>query len=178
MSFNQLDIPISGGSVLAIGIYAALSYFLTSQIVGERTIERSGWLLQCERSVISTIRNDTPDLKTTVQVPDCESIMGLFAGRDSRGLCDKIGFVFKNPVATQIEQQNRRLNKIYHNKVVRSAMRANSQCKCAINVTLENRLPWSMYAGSMRLIKPSPVANFEAELTRALSSQYCRGEIQ
>lgn len=178
MPIDTTGIPVSGSIVVTGLIYAAFSWGVFGELIGQRTIERAGWLARCEQAVVEQVRNNRPDLQYSVPTPDCETIMGTFAGQEGKALCDVVGGLFKNPLAGQIEAQNQRLIDAHRDRVEHAASQAKSQCVCAINVALETRTPWALYAGSLRLIKPSPVANVEAELSSALSSDLCRREFR
>lgn len=164
--------------MLAAIIYAAFFWGIGGQVIGHRTLERSGWLAQCEQAVVIAARQDKPDLQFSAPTPDCNAVMEMFAGQDGEALCDVVGGLFENPLASQIETQNQRLIEAHKKRIQNAASHAVSQCTCAVNVALENRNSWAIHAGSFRLINPAPVANVEAELSSALNSDFCRGEFQ
>lgn len=171
---DTAGLPLGGGLLIAGLIYAGASLFITGQVVGERTIHQADWIPRCEKGIVAAVTRDAPVLQTPVKTPDCETIMGSFAGRDGRAMCGAFGFMFENPAAAHIEAQNRRLRQAQKARV----KQAGSRCSCAVHVALEDRVPWAIHAGSFRLISPPPVRNFEAELSAALSSDTCKGEVQ
>lgn len=166
-------LPFSGGIVVAGLIYAGVSMFVTGALVGDRTIEKSGWLPRCERTVLASA---TANQLAPQSIPQFNcGIMGQLFGADSKNLCDTLGEVL-NPLTSQIATQERRLVEANRRRIAAAASRATSACTCAINVTLEKRVPWTLYAGSFRLIKPSTIGNLDAELMTSLNSPFCRME--
>lgn len=169
---NQL--PISGGFILAaLGIGAA-GVLLFGPLVGERTIERSGWQTECEISLAEEIQQDAP---APVIAPKlgCDLFMGFF-GKEGRAYCDMHGGIFENPLfdsVNQVQQQTQQLNR---KRLEHAVAGAADRCKCASNLMLEeNRFfnGWAGYALSGRLITPQPIKNLHSELETALRSPLC-----
>lgn len=174
---NQL--PIGGGIFLTIVAYIAASFFILGPLVSKRSVELSGFVTACERTVVESVKRDTPQLQQGTPTPDCESIMGVFAGRDGEALCGSIGFMFENPLAAQVEAANERLIARHRDRVSRAALHANTSCTCAVNVAAkENASSWALAAGSLRFITPAAIENYQAELSAALNSDYCQGEFR
>lgn len=171
-------LPLSGGLLIAGLLYFGASMFVTGPIVGKRTIEKSNWIPRCERAIVQSVTQDVPALKTPAATPDCKIIMGTFAGPDGRALCGAVGFLFDNPLARQIEVQNERVTRAHKNRIAQAASRAGSRCSCAVNVALENQIPWAIHAGSFRLVTPPSVANLDAGLLSVLSSNVCKGDFK
>ncbi|WP_306260378.1 hypothetical protein [Pararhizobium sp. IMCC21322] len=175
---DQNALPFGGGIMIAGILYAAFFWGVGGQTIGQRTIERSGWLPHCERVVVEHAHDTKPDLQFSAPTPDCNAVMGMFAGQDGKALCNVVGGLFENPLASQIKIQNKRLVEAYTKRLENAASNANSRCTCAINVQLQNRTLWGLYSGSFRIVIPSEIKNLNAELFTALNSPVCRGEFQ
>ncbi|WP_306258395.1 hypothetical protein [Pararhizobium sp. IMCC21322] len=178
MPFDQIIPPIGTGLFLTGAAYAAFSALVSGQVIGTRVIEKSNWMPRCEQALVLAAKQDAPTFQTPVPTPDCNSIMGMFAGPEGKQLCNIVGPLFQNPLAGQIEKQNQELKDAYNARLKNAAAHASSSCKCAVNVQLEDRMPWALYAGSARLITPSKIRNLDAELFAALSSPVCAGRFQ
>ncbi|MFT6658557.1 hypothetical protein [Maritalea sp.] len=176
--FDPNNLPISGGLFLVGILYVVVAMFFTGPTIGSRTIEKSGFLPRCEKSLIKLAAQDAPDLQTPAPSIDCNRVMGLFAGPEARQFCDAAGFLFENPVTNQIEIQNQRLKTQHQERIRNAAANASTACECAKNVQLENRVPWALVAGSLRFVVPSEIKNLESELFEALNSPTCAGRFQ
>lgn len=172
------NLPISGGLFLIGILYVVIAMFFTGPTIGSRTIEKSGFLPRCEKSLVKLAAQDVPDIQAPAPSIDCNRVMVLFAGPDARQFCDAAGFLFENPVASQIEAQNQRLKTQYQERIRNAGANASSACECAKNVQLEDRVPWALYAGSLRFVVPSEIKNLEAELFAALHTPTCAGRFQ
>lgn len=178
MSFEPSSAPISGGIFLVGVAYVASAMLLTGPTVGQRVIEKSNFVPRCEQAIVMNIQSDTPEFEIVPTLPDCNSVMGLFLGAESSEMCDLLKPFMRNPVARQIEAQNRRLTDAHNQRINEAATRANSTCTCAVFVQLQDRVPWALYAGSFRIHVPSEIRNLDAELFAALNSPVCAGEFQ
>ena len=175
MPIDATGLPIGGSLFVVVAGYAAVSLMVSGPTLGGRIIERDGWMGRCEKAIVRSATQDKPELKSVPQIPDCNSIMSLFAGKDGRALCRVVGPLFENPVAGQIKRQNRKLVDAYNNRIAKGAANAGSMCACSVHVVLQDRVPWAVYAGSLRLVKMSELDNLDARLTAALSSPLCAG---
>lgn len=175
---DQNALPFGGGIIIAGIAYAAFFWGVGGQTIGQRTIERSGWSPQCERAIVAAARENKPELQFGAPTPDCNAVMGMFAGQDGKALCNVVGGLFENPLAQQIQTQNQRLIEAHTKRLENAASNAASQCTCAINVQLQNRTPWALYSGSFRIVVPSEIKNLDAELFAALNSSVCAGRFQ
>lgn len=178
MPFDQVIPPIGAGLFLTGAAYVAFATLVSGQVIGQRTMEKSDWIPRCEQALVLATKQNAPNLQTPVPTPDCNSIIGIFAGPDGQQLCNIMEPLFQNPLADQIAEQNQKLKDAHNRRVEDTAERAVSQCTCAMNVQLEDRMPWALYAGSARLITPSKIRNLDAELFDALSSPVCAGRFQ
>lgn len=169
MDFNNL--PIGGMTLVTALVYGAFSLAVTGPLVIDRTIEKSGWIAQCQRSLHEEIRasEDAPAL--TPQL-DCDSIFGMF-GREGRRFCGKYGN-FNLPVFDQLNDFQRRIQKQREARLDQAAEASAYRCDCAVSVTEEkNRIPFALYAGSARMITPTAVKNLSSELQTSLHSSAC-----
>lgn len=173
---EQITPPVSGSVFAIAAIYTAVSLLITGPEIGRRTIEKQNWSGRCETQVVRSVRQQKPDLQSVPKLPDCNSFMGAFAGPDSTALCGLFQPLLENPLLNEVEAQNRKLMSAYRNRVAGAAATAKSKCSCAANVVLEQRVPWAIYAGSLRGIEPSEVRNLDARLKAALSSPVCSGQ--
>lgn len=176
--FDPNNLPINGGLFLVAAFYMVIAMFFTGPTIGSRTIEISGFLPRCEKSLVKLATQEAPNLQTPAPSIDCNRVMGLFAGPDARQFCDSAGFLFENPVASQIEAQNQRLKDQHQERIKTAGANASTACECAKNVQLEDRIPWALYAGSLRFVVPSEIKNLEAELFAALNTPTCAGRFQ
>lgn len=168
------NLPISGGAFVAGMVYIAITYFITAEVIGERTIAKSDWNKQCTSQLRALILDDTPQADIISKL-DCNSTIGLLLGRQGMDVCRKHGNPsFNLPFLNQLNEQKRRMNEYKHRRLQSAASRVGSKCDCAISVSLEkNRNAWALYAGSVRLVMPHSVKNFSSELQSALNSSHC-----
>ncbi|MGL1921240.1 MAG: hypothetical protein OCD03_09435 [Hyphomicrobiales bacterium] len=173
MPYDTSNLPISGGVIVAGLAYVALTYFVTADVIGERTIAKSDWNKQCTTHLRALILNDVPQQEFIPKL-DCNSIMGLF-GAQGRAVCNKHGNPsFNLPFLDQLNDQKRRVNEYKQKRLQSTASQVGSKCDCAVSVSLEkNRSAWALYAGSARLVTPHSVKNFSSELQSALNSSHC-----
>ena len=172
MAFEQFTPPVSGALFVAVAGYVAISLVGTGPMIGGRVIELGGWVGRCEKAIIQSVKSDVPRLQTPAPAIDCKSVLDIIIGGDIPGLCEIVDVV-TDPTAKIIDEKNRRLAKAYDNRVAKAAASANSKCTCSVNVVLESRVPWAVYAGTLRLIKMSEIDNLESRLNAALSSPVC-----
>ena len=180
MPIDVGGLPIGGPLLVVAAGYAALSLLVTGPTISKRVIERGGWVQQCQRSIIHAVKRDVPELQAAPPNINCNKIVGLFSGgysRDGDAFCNAAGFLFENPVAKQIEDQNRRLRENHNRRVASIAASATSRCACSASIVSQDRVPWAIYAGSLRLTKMSEIDNLDARLNAALSSAVCVAKI-
>lgn len=164
--------PIAGGVMFAGLLYAGASMFITGPVIGERTIEKSGWPATCASQIRANVEADKP--APPIRLPNlCGLIFGIY-GRDGAAYCDMHGHHFDNPankILGGIEEQKR---KVHERRLAHAASKAGSRCECAVTTTLEaQRVPLALYAGSLRLVTPPSVKALSSELTTALNSPRC-----
>ena len=167
-------LPIGGGFLLAVLIYAAAAFFGAGPIVGQRTIEKMNWCEDCEAMLIHQIEADRPS--PSVTVPKLGCIYGIF-GREGHRLCERYGNLgILDEALDQAREVERRKNELIERRLSQAASTANSRCKCAVSLVLEkNATQFALYAGSARLFSPPQVTtNLQSELVSALNSPLCQ----
>lgn len=168
------NLPVSGSLVIGAVLYAGLSVFGTGQVVGERLVEKSRWQQTCQRGLKAQIETNRP-APAFVPKMDCNSTLGLF-GRDGRNVCRKYGNPhFKPPFMDQLLAHRRRIESLKAKRSANAAAKASTRCECASTLALEKqRIGLGLYAGSLRIIKPSALQNLKAELVSALHAPSCQ----
>jgi len=173
MSFDTSNLPISGGVILAVALYAGVSFIGTGQVIAKRTIENSDWGAMCQSTLqaeISTRREPA----TIIPRTDCNSLLGGLMP-ELGALCNQYG----NPdlsggTTSMLREQERQRREAEDRRIALAASQTGSRCDCAVSVVTQDRLNWAIFAGSARLISPPAVTdNLNSELTRALNSPYC-----
>ena len=172
MSFDTNGLPIAGSTLAGLLIYGAMSFFVTGQFVGERTIERAAWIPRCERQLDRELALSRPAPSVMPKL-GCNSVFGIF-GEDGRAWCDAYGGSFQLPGMDVLESIDAQKRQIEEQRLSLAADLSASRCECAANVTLESeRGQLAIYAGSLRLIAPPSVRNLDASLQAALSTPQC-----
>lgn len=166
----DLQSPASGGSVTAwAAIYAALSLYVTGPLVGERTIDRLGWMDNCSRALTQRAAPTAPS--QNMPELNCQGLLG-WMGDQGRAFCQHYG----NPALPDIRGL-KDLESPHRSNAERwlgLSEESSSKCQCAANVTLSReRVAFALYAGSARLISPAPVRTLSQELETSLNSAVC-----
>ncbi len=168
------NLPVGGTVLLAVGGYVLASLFVTGPLVGKRTIEKSDWAQQCPRLLQSELAAEQP-APTFKPKLDCKSLLGLW-GEQGRAVCRKHGnWKLDHPILDQVFDYRERVDRIARDRLGLKATQFSSRCECAVSVTLSNRTPWALHAGSLRLMTPPEVSNVGAELFSSLRSPKCAG---
>ena len=178
MSIEPTGIPVSGSLLLTGVAYTVFSLLVGGEIVSGRVIEKSGWHQQCERTVFLAAKNNVPKLQSVPPKLSCKSAVGIFTdgySSDADAFCGVVDLFLDHSPARQIENQNRKLVESYKNRVSKAAANAGSRCACSSHVVQSDRVPWAIYAGSWRTIKPPELGNLDAKLFAALNSPLCAG---
>ncbi len=161
--------PISAGSMIAIALYGGSALYITGPTVAERTVRKSDWLAQCERSVAkhAEVREEPVTKQIIPNMMQCTIVMKrnpLIAH-----YCDMAEQVILQKLRAQqalIDQRKER--------IAAAASKAGSRCECALSVSSEqDRIDWAIYAGSLRLVTPNNVRSRDARMSVALSSPSC-----
>lgn len=173
MSFDTTNLPIGGGFLMAGLAYVGISMFVTGPVVGERTIAKSGWNARCQTALHSELAANQSTPQFTPKI-GCETIFGFY-GEQGKAFCRRYGGQFKLPFLDQLEQHKLKLHELKRKRLAVAASQTGSRCSCAVSVTLANRTPWAIYAGSIRLVMPPAIKNLNSELMTSLRSTYCTG---
>ena len=172
MPFDVNTLP-GGGALIVTGlIYAGVSAFVTGPVIGQRVIIKSGWAEQCKISLQAQISTKEP-APTFPPTIGCKSLFGWY-GDQGAAFCRRYGDRFKLPFMDQLAAHQRRLKQARERRLTMAASSAPTRCACAASLTLEKqRVSFAIYAGSIRLITPTPIKNLRAALTSALHSPLC-----
>ena len=141
--FDLQNLPLSGGLVLAVAGYAAISFFVTGPLVGERTIAKSDWAETCPAALNAEILSQAEPAPMTPRF-DCNAILG-WMGRDFQRVCAEHGNPeFKLPFQDQVQAQERALYEAKQRRLEMRAAQSGSRCACAASLALENRTAWAL----------------------------------
>ena len=162
---------VSGGSVTAwAAIYVVISLYVTGPLVGERTIERLGWIENCSRALTHRAA-PSPSQKTPPI--NCQALLG-WMGDKAQSFCQHYGNPTLPDIGGLAELQT--ANRSNAERWLGLNDDNASQCHCAVNVTLSReRVAFALYAGSARVMSPSPVRTLSQELETSLNSAVCTG---
>ena len=162
-----------GGAALALILYAAGSMFVTGPLVVARSVEKSGWVARCERSVQDEIRSRA-STQVTPPTMNCDVILGSMDPR-VRELMGKFG-ADAACKAMDLKRQQDELAQQAQARLVQSALeQSGSRCACAVSHLAENkRVAIGLYAGTARLITPAAIRNLNAHLKAALHAPACK----
>lgn len=172
MPIETSNLPVSGGLIIAGLLYAGLAAFVTGPVIGERTIQKSGWDKQCIIALRkeNVLRNPKPDF---VPQLSCNSFFGWF-GQEGQDFCNRYGDA-AIPFLGQINEHQRKLSEHRQKRLSLAATNAMSRCNCAGSLLLEKkRSSFAIYAGSIRLVTPMVVKNLHSELRTTLHSPLCK----
>jgi hypothetical protein len=170
MSIELSNLPLSGGAVLGAAALGLSVYFFGAPLVAKRTIEKSGWELQCQGRLQASLTADVRrEYEADVPSPgfDCRAIARQI-DPDSAALC---GFV--DMLTIPMEAERRRVEKAIAQRTREALADVNSACSCAVTLTSEKRVPFAIHTATLRLVKPEPVARLETTLDSALRSPQC-----
>ncbi len=171
-----LDLPssLSGGKTALAGlIYIGSCLYVAGPLVGERTIARSNWDVQCETLLkAESAAPETP--RALMPRLDCRSLLG-WLGNQGREVCDTYG----NPTLDlqglgEFGAAQRHLQEIHQEQFHQKLALNPSRCTCAVTATLERqRISFGLYAGTARLVTPPAIRNLSSELHSSLRSPLC-----
>lgn len=174
MLSDASSLPTGGGLIFALLAYGAVSLFVTGPLVGERTIERSGWAETCQRALRAEIAETAPAPAFTPNL-SCNAIFGMF-GPDGRRLCARYGDqAFGLPLLDQLQDYQRQLRQAEERRLEAVIARSGSRCGCAATVVVQDqqRVSFAIHAASARAVTPPGVAALQEELMTALRSPRC-----
>lgn len=167
-------LPIAGGALIAVLLYALISLFVTGPVISERIIEKQvNWSSRCGGFVRAEIEADEPEAPRLPKL-GCNAIFGLY-GRAGSDFCRMHGHHFERNVFTQTLETAQNAKRAARKKRMDYAVsRAGSRCECAVTTTLEKgRTDFALYAGTLRFVEPRSVKSVESELKSALNSPQC-----
>lgn len=168
------NLPIAGSALFAILLYIIAAFFITGQVVGERTIAKSNWAGICQSQIRADLEIENP---APQQMPKlgCDMLFGNWFGREGAAYCDMHGHLFENnPLNQALNSVTEGKRQVQRKRMEHAASKAGSRCDCAITTTLEERrTALAIYAGSLRMVTPPTVKNLMSELKTSLNSPQC-----
>lgn len=170
--FDSQVSGLGGGVVIAGLIYAGASLYVTAPLVTQRIVEKSGWLAQCERSLLSEIETHRSSSSGLPPI-DCQSLMRTLDPA-MRQMIDAFGGGVACQMIDAKRHQQEAIERLRQQRMQSVADRAGSRCHCAVSSLIETkRLSLGLYAGSARLLEPALIKNLDGELTGALHAPHC-----
>lgn len=172
-------LAFSRGVVIG-GAFYALASVVGGQVIGARTIDKIGWLDDCESWIKQSFQNEIDsreEEESLVPKTDCDSVFGTIHPA-IRKLCQDLnnpdlGNIggFTTSAVRDAEQSARDLER---RQLETAAKGAGSQCECAAAVyRRENMIGLAVYAGTARLVTLPHVENMTSSLQEALSEPIC-----
>jgi len=154
--------------MMGAAVIALTAYFAAGPLVAKRTIEKSGWETQCQAGLRASIlrehRSNTP-----LEAFDCRAIAGQI-DPSSAGLCGFLDLLSAPARAAQARAQ-----KLERSRINAALEGVASTCSCAVALAIEQeRITFALYAGSLRLVTPEPVARLQATLDSTARAPKCR----
>lgn len=168
------NLPIAGGALFAAALYVGTAFFITGQVVGERTIAKSNWAGICQSEIRSNLEIENPAPSPMPKL-GCDALFGSWFGRDGAEYCQMHGHLFENnPINRALNSVQEGKRNIQRKRMAHAAAKAGSRCDCAVTTTLEKRrTAFAIYAGSLRAVTPPSVKNLMSELKTSLNSSQC-----
>ncbi|MGJ8531675.1 MAG: hypothetical protein ACSHYC_05790 [Alphaproteobacteria bacterium] len=168
------NLPIAGSALFAILLYVVVAFFITGQVVGERTIAKSNWAGICQSQIRADLEVENP---APQQMPKlgCDALFGSWFGRDGAAYCNMHGHLFENnPINRALNTVSESKRKLQRKRMAHAASKTGSRCDCAVTTTLEKRrVPLAIYAGTLRLVTPPSIKTLTSELKSSLNSAQC-----
>lgn len=173
MNDNSAALLTSSAGLALVG-YLAVSGFMTGPLVAKRMAAKSGWDHICASKIRDEVSSKQEPVTRMPKI-GCMEIFGGWFGRAGKDYCDMHGGLFENnPINKAVEQFQSAKEAANRKRFEYAASRANDRCACALTTTIESRrIPFAIYAGTLRLVEPSSVTRFESDLTANLNSQLC-----
>lgn len=162
------------GSGLALSalIYVGASMYVTGPLVMERTIEKSGWVSQCERRLQDDMRRSQAPAPSVPSI-DCRSVLDAM-GPEMRRMLEVLGGNAACQIIDQKKRQQELIEDLKQQRFEASLSGAESRCRCAVSGLIEQkRSAFALYAGSARIVTPSAVRSLSSELEATLHAPAC-----
>lgn len=173
--FDFSSLPVPGSLIVGCMLYAGASV-VAGQVVGARTIAKSGWVEVCETSIEASVADERARRQredALVQETDCESVVGRWHP-DLNRLCWEFGNPDLVPGAGAAREAEREARALEDRQLAQAAAGAGSQCACAAGVYRRTHLiVLALYAGSARAVSMPPISNMETGLQQALHEPLC-----
>jgi len=162
---------LSGGLAVSVVGYGLLSAFVIGpSVVLPREAEKLNWAEQCQRIVVSELRQSQPQEEFVPQI-DYRGMARGWLGRDADPLLQLM-----QPFTLMIDQANEHKNhvkRLNEERLRQKAEAAGSRCDCAVSMLGEQRIAIGLYTGTGRLVTPPLFKNLASELQTSLRSQRC-----
>lgn len=174
--FDLSTLPVSGSLIIGCALYAGAS-IVAGQVVGARTIDKSGWVELCELSIRDAFNGEIDRRKrdeALVPETDCDSLIGRWHPELNR-LCRGLGNPDLGGPGARAAREAERLERQAEDRALaQAATGAGSSCQCAAAVyRRESLIALAVYAGSARAYTPPRVANMTTALQDALEEPIC-----
>lgn len=162
------SLPMSGGLMMGAAVIALTAYFVAGPLVAKRSIAMSGWETQCQAGLRASIRREYKSDAPLVAF-ECRAIAKQI-DPSSAGLCSLFDLLSAPARAAQA-----RARKLETSRINAALEGVASTCSCAVALAVEEeRISFALYAGSLRLVEPEPVARLQATLDSAARAPKCR----
>jgi len=171
MSFDTNAPWMGGGLALAVAGYALFSAFITGPELLIREANKAGWQNQCQRIVVTELKQSKPVEEFTPDLDYRDVMRGLF-GRDADPFLQMMQPL--GDIADKAQAHKRNLKRQQEARLQARAKAAGSSCACAVTAITERRVALGLYAGSGRMITPPLFKDLDAELKTSLRSPRCQ----
>lgn len=172
--FGNMELPVTGGVVLAGLAYCTVSLFMTGPLVGERLVAKMDWPKQCAAHIRAEAEAEQSASKPMPKL-GCHEMIGGWFGNEGAAFCASHGAILdKSPISQSLQAADDAKREAQGKLLEFAAGRAASRCECAVTTTLENRrVAFAIHAGSARLVTPSSVKLLAGDLVSVLNSSAC-----
>lgn len=168
------NLMAGGGSLLVLVAWAGVSLYATGPSIASRTIDKSGWHSQCKHQIVVQSKQEHQATAAPVAQMDCNAILGGIYGKLGTAICRSGGGRLVDQALSQKRKAFEAVERKRQALIDDAAANAGTRCNCAISSTIQkNRIPFGVYAGTLRLVQPVSVTNLNAELGTALRSPIC-----
>lgn len=180
--FDLSSFPVSGSLLIGGALYAVASLG-AGQVVGARTIDKSGWVENCQSWIEESFRSEIDVLEeqeSLIPEVSCDSVIGKWHPAASQ-FCRELKELgvpdfselggYDVQAAKTAEARARDLER---RQLEAAAKGAGSQCSCAAAVyRREHMIGLAIYAGTARLVTLPQVENMESGLQATLGEPIC-----
>lgn len=174
MIIEPNSLPVSGSVLFAGVAWIGLSAFVLGPLLAERSAQKIGWQVDCEKQVVRTVAAQEP-ASSAEPMFGCGDVFGHIP-YEQRQIMDMLGFGAACQMVDRVNDQKQRLLQMKRQALEQAVAAAGSKCSCAVaHMTMSKRWDLALAAGSARLVVPPSVANLRASLMESLASPSCAG---